>query len=130
MSISRDREIDFSIITRLGGVAKTYKAGSEIMREGDPRTHMFYLHKGRAAVIAKGHEVEEVKDGGIFGEMAIIDHGARSASVVARTDCEVVAVDERLFLLLVRQTPFFAIDVMRSLVKRLRKMNELLGATR
>ena len=97
------------------------------MREGDPRTHMFYLHKGKAAVIAKGREVEEVKDGGIFGEMAIIDHGARSASVVARTDCEVVAVDERLFLLLVRQTPFFAIDVMRSLVKRLRAMNEMLA---
>lgn len=127
MSMSRDRDLDFSIITKLGGVAKTYKAGTEIMREGDVRTHMFYLHKGRAAVIAKGTEVEEVRDGGIFGEMAIIDHGPRSASVVARTDCEVVIVDERLFLLLVRQAPFFAIDVMRSLVRRLRAMNELLA---
>jgi CRP/FNR family transcriptional regulator, cyclic AMP receptor protein len=127
MSMSRDRDLDFSIITKLGGVAKTYKAGSEIMREGEPRSHMYYLHKGKAAVLAKGHEVEEVRDGGIFGEMAIIDHGPRSASVVARTDCEVVVVDERLFLLLVRQAPFFAIDVMRSLVRRLRAMNEMLS---
>ena len=75
----------------------------------------------------KGHEVEEVDDGGIFGEMAMIDYGPRSASVVAKTDCEAVEIDEKLFLLLVRQTPFFAIDVMRTLVRRLRAMNELLA---
>ncbi|HEY7607838.1 MAG TPA: cyclic nucleotide-binding domain-containing protein [Alphaproteobacteria bacterium] len=127
MTISRDRDIDFSIILRLGGVAKRYPAGSEIMHEGEPRTHMFYLHKGKAAVVAKGREVEEVGEGGIFGEMAMIDYGPRSASVIARTDCEAVAIDEPLFLLLVHQTPFFAIDVMRTLVRRLRAMNEMLA---
>ncbi len=127
MSLSRDRTIDFSIILRLGGVAKRYPAGSTIMREGEPRTHMYYLHKGKAAVVAKGREVEEVQEGGIFGEMAMIDYGPRSASVLAKTDCETVAIDERLFLLLVRQTPFFAIDVMRTLVGRLRRMNEMLS---
>lgn len=127
MSLSRDRTIDFSIILRLGGVAKRYTAGSTIMREGEPRTHMYYLHKGKAAVVAKGREVEEVQEGGIFGEMAMIDYGPRSASVLAKTDCETVAIDERLFLLLVHQTPFFAIDVMRTLVGRLRRMNEMLS---
>ena len=127
MSISRDREVDFGIILRLGGVAKRYSAGTEIMREGEPRAHMYYLHKGKAAVVAKGHEVEEVGDGGIFGEMSMIDYGPRSASVIAKTDCEAVPIDEKLFLLLVRQTPFFAIDVMRTLVRRLRAMNELIA---
>lgn len=127
MSISRDREVDFEIMLRLGGVARRYPAGAEIMREGEPRAHMFCLHKGKAAVVAKGREVEEVAEGGIFGEMAMIDYGPRSASVIAKTDCEAVAIDEKLFLLLVRQTPFFAIDVMRTLVRRLRAMNELLG---
>jgi CRP-like cAMP-binding protein len=127
MSISRDREVDFGIILKLGGVARQYTAGTTIMREGEPRSHMFYLHKGKAAVVAKGHEVEQVEEGGIFGEMAMIDYGPRSASVVAATDCEAVAIDEKLFLLLVRQTPFFAIDVMRTLVRRLRAMNELLA---
>jgi CRP-like cAMP-binding protein len=127
MTISRDRDVDFGIIMRLGGVAKRYPAGAEIMREGEPRTHMFYLHQGQAAVVAKGREVEEVDAGGIFGEMAIIDYGPRSASVIAKTDCEAVAIDEQLFLLLVHQTPFFAIDVMRTLVRRLRAMNEMLA---
>ena len=128
MSISRDREVDFGIILKLGGVARHYAAGETIMVEGEPRSHMFYLHKGKAAVLAKGREVEQVEAGGIFGEMAMIDYGPRSASVVAKTDCEAVEIDEKLFLLLVRQTPFFAIDVMRTLVRRLRAMNDLLGA--
>ena len=128
MSISRDREVDFGIIQKLGGVDKHYAAGATIMREGEPRSHMFYLNKGKAAVVVRSHEVEEVESGGIFGEMAMIDYGPRSASVVAKTDCEAVEIDEKLFLLLVRQTPFFAIDVMRTLVRRLRAMNELLAA--
>jgi CRP-like cAMP-binding protein len=70
--------------------------------------------------------VDEVHEGGIFGEMAMIDDGPRSATVVAKTECEVVPVDERQFLVLVRQAPFFALDVMRTLVRRLRVMNERL----
>jgi CRP-like cAMP-binding protein len=128
MTLSQNRVPDFSIIQRLGGSAKRYSAGTEIMREGEPATHMFFLHKGTASVRTKGREVEEVHAGGIFGEMAMIDHEPRSATVVAITDCEVVSVDERLFLLLVHQTPFFALDVMRTLVRRLRAMNERLIA--
>lgn len=124
MALYDNRNIDFSIIQRMGGRVKTYPAGTVIMRAGEPRTEMFYLHKGSAAVLAGGREVELVGEGGIFGEMAMIDNGPRSATVVAKTDCEAVPVDERLFLLLVHQTPFFALDVMRTLVGRLRKMNE------
>jgi len=126
MSLSRNRGIDFSIIQRMGGKTKTYRAGTEIMREGEPATHMFYLHEGVATVTAHGHAVEDVAAGGIFGEMAMIDNAPRSATVTAKTDCEVVAVDERLFLLLVHQTPFFSLDVMRTLVSRLRAMNDRL----
>lgn len=126
MSLSRNRGIDFSIIQRMGGKTKTYAAGTEIMREGEPATHMFYLHKGVATVTAHSQAVEDVAAGGIFGEMAMIDNAPRSATVTAKTDCEVVAVDERLFLLLVHQTPFFSLDVMRTLVSRLRAMNDRL----
>lgn len=126
MTLSDNRNVDFSIIQRMGGRAKTYPAGTEIMRAGEPGTQMFYLHKGTAVVVAGGREIEELKEGAIFGEMAMIDHAPRSATVAAKTDCEAVPVDERLFLLLVHQTPFFALDVMRTLVGRLRRMNELL----
>ena len=129
MSLSRSRGIDFSIIERMGGKTKVYRAGTVIMGEGEPATHMFYLHKGLATVTVLGKSVEEVAAGGIFGEMAMIDNAPRSATVTAKTDCDVVAVDERLFLLLVHQTPFFSLDVMRTLVSRLRAMNDRMRVT-
>jgi CRP-like cAMP-binding protein len=61
---------------------------------------------------------------GIFGEMALIDKEPRSATVVAATDVELVPVDEKQFLFLVSQTPFFALRVMRVLAGRLRVANK------
>ncbi|MCW5773611.1 MAG: cyclic nucleotide-binding domain-containing protein [Rhodospirillaceae bacterium] len=129
MNPSPQRSIDFSIVQRMGGETTAHPAGAVIMSEGERRSQMFYVAKGRVTVMAKGRVVEEVGEGGIFGEMAMIDDGPRSATVMAKTDCEVVAVDERLFLVLVRQAPFFALDVMRTLVRRLRVMNEKLTPT-
>ena len=49
------------------------------------------------------------------------------ASVIARTDCEFVAVDEKRFQFLVQQAPYFAIQVMRLMAERLRATNKLLA---
>ena len=59
-----------------------------------------------------------------FGEMALIDKKPRSATVTAATDVEMVPVNERQFLFLVSQTPFFALKVMRVLAGRLRIANK------
>ena len=61
----------------------------------------------------------------IFGEMALIDPGARSATAVAATDAAVVPISEKQFLFLVSRTPYFALNVMRVLVRRLRTSNLL-----
>jgi CRP-like cAMP-binding protein len=55
--------------------------------------------------------------------MALIDHSPRSATIVAVEDTELVPINERLFVVLVQDTPFFALDVMRVLVERIRLMN-------
>jgi CRP-like cAMP-binding protein len=68
--------------------------------------------------------METLGPGGIFGEMALIDGTVRSATVRAKTDCEVAPINEKTFLFLVHETPFFAIAVMRALAGRLRHMNE------
>jgi CRP-like cAMP-binding protein len=71
-----------------------------------------------------GETVEEIGAGGIFGEMALIDQSPRGATVTAVEDCEVIPIDERLFIILVQRSPYFGLEVMRILVGRLRSMNE------
>jgi CRP-like cAMP-binding protein len=55
--------------------------------------------------------------------MALIDRRPRSATAIAKTDAHLVRIDERRFQFMVQQTPFFALEVMRTIVRRLRDMN-------
>ena len=74
----------------------------------------------RVEIRVGGDLVDTHGPGEIFGEMALIDSQARSASFTAKTDCRLVPVDERRFLFMVQQTPFFALNVMQVLADRLR----------
>jgi CRP-like cAMP-binding protein len=56
--------------------------------------------------------------------MALIDGSPRNATARAKSDCEVAPINEKSFLFLVHETPFFAIAVMRTLADRLRRANE------
>ena len=67
--------------------------------------------------------VETVSVDEFFGEMALIDGGIRSATAVAKTDCSLVPINEKQFLFMVQETPFFALRVMRTLTARLRQVN-------
>ena len=87
---------------------------------------MYVLKSGRVAIKVHGKTVEEITPGGIFGEMGIIDHQRRSASATALEPSVVVPIDERLFLTLVQETSYFALDVMHTLAERIRAMNERL----
>jgi len=58
--------------------------------------------------------------------LALIDHGQRSASAIAKTDCKIVPLDEKRFLYMVQETPNFALQVMQIMAERLRRMDAYL----
>ncbi len=98
-----------------------YAAGELIFEAGDPGHVMYVVQEGEVDVLANGRVIDTVTAGGIFGEMALIDRSPRSASVMARTDCRVVPLDEARFMQHVHRTPFFALQVMRIMTERLRR---------
>lgn len=100
-------------------------AGQPLFSEGDDGHRMFVLATGTAEVIVNNRVVEQLQHGNIVGEMGIVSPGPRSATVVASTDCEFVAIDEKRFNYLVQQTPFFATQVMRVMAERLRAVNQM-----
>lgn len=101
-------------------------AGQALFREGDKGNQMYVLETGTAEVLVQGRVVETLEHGSIVGEMGLVSPGPHSASVIAKTDCEFVVVDEKRFQFLVQQTPYFAIQVMRLMAERLRATNNLL----
>jgi CRP-like cAMP-binding protein len=101
--------------------ARPYFAGAAIFRAGDAGDNMYVVVEGEVRIVANGKELELLGPGGVFGEIALIDNGPRSADAVAATDCRVVPVDEAWFKFLVQQTPFFSLQIMRVMADRLRR---------
>jgi CRP/FNR family transcriptional regulator, cyclic AMP receptor protein len=117
--------IDFQMLANAGYPPTRFAADDVIFSEGDKGDVMYVVRSGEVAISHQGHVVETLGGGGIFGEMALIDGSPRSATVRAKTDCEVVSITEKTFLFLVHETPYFAIAVMRTLARRLRHMDEI-----
>lgn len=108
---------------------ETYRAGDPIFREGAQGNVMYAILDGDVELMIGGKLVEIVTVGNVIGEMALIDSKPRSASANAITDCRLAPITEKQFLLLVQETPFFSLYVMRVLAERLRKMDAMLIPT-
>ncbi len=100
---------------------KTIPAGEMLFSEDDTGTEMYVIIEGEVDVSYAGRFLETVGPGGLVGEMALIDHKTRSATVTAKTDCKVVAIDERRFSFMVQETPHFALEVMKIMTDRMRR---------
>jgi CRP/FNR family transcriptional regulator, cyclic AMP receptor protein len=110
-------------VVRFADDFEGFSAGQHIFTVGQPGDTMYVVKEGEVEVVVNGKVVDTVSPGGIFGEMALIDKQPRSATAVAKTDCKLVSVNEERFQRLVKQTPHFAIQVMRVMAQRLRHMD-------
>lgn len=104
---------------------ETFSAGQEIFREGEPGEVMYFVQEGEVEIRIGDELIDVERQGGILGEMALIEHKPRSASAIARSDCKLVPIAEKQFTFLVQETPFFALQVMRVMANRLRRQDEV-----
>lgn len=118
--------LDDALLARVGATSKIFDAGEKVFLEDEIGTGLYVVKSGRVDVITYGTVLENVRAGGIVGEMALIDDGPRSAAAIAAEPTEVIAIDKAAFLELVRAQPEFALYVMSVLTNRLRRMNKQL----
>ncbi len=105
---------------------QSFSAGQTVFEQGSRRDRMYVVVSGEVEILIEGVSVEVAGPGSLVGEMALIDDGPRSSSVVARVASDLVPVDRERFLFLVQQTPYFALNVMKVLTERLRRMDAFL----
>jgi CRP/FNR family cyclic AMP-dependent transcriptional regulator len=100
---------------------ESYPAGTTIFEADDFGDVMYAVQAGEVDIIVDGAVVETVGEGGIFGEMGLINNFPRAAAAVAKTDCRLVPVDEYHFYYLISETPTFALQVMQAMADRMRR---------
>jgi CRP/FNR family transcriptional regulator, cyclic AMP receptor protein len=107
--------------------AKPFPAGTTIFEKGDKGEEMYVVKEGEVDIVINDFHFETVHPNGIFGELSLIDQENRIASAVARTDCILQVIDKRHFLFLVQETPLFAIQIMKIMADRLRRVDILIA---
>jgi CRP-like cAMP-binding protein len=115
---------DFELLVRGGFPLQRFEADTTIFAQDDDGACMYVVRSGRVSILANGAVLDNVGPNGTFGEMALIDGSPRSATAIAREPTEVAVIDERAFLYLVERSPAFALDLLRRLARRLRRMTE------
>lgn len=109
----------------------SFKAGDTILSQDDDGDTAFLIVSGTVEVtIGAGtgaRTVGTLKVGEVFGEMSLIEPGPRTATVKAVTDTECVETSYEQFAAAIHDNPEAAIEFMKTLVRRLRHMNELMA---
>ena len=108
-----------------------FQVGDYIFFEGDVESHFYIIESGTVVITTKNKqnqriEVARLKEGETFGEFALIDKGARTASAQALTDVSVMKVSAEGYESMLNEIPLWASTMLKSFVLRLKQMNESL----
>jgi len=99
------------------------EAGEAIFRAYDMGAEMYVVIEGEVDLSIGDKVIETVGPGEPFGEMALIDQAPRTATATAKTACKLAVIPEKRFCFMIQQTPHFALQIMKVMADRLRKMN-------
>jgi CRP-like cAMP-binding protein/cation transporter-like permease len=110
-----------------------FEPGSTIVKEGAVDSSALFIIEEGEVEISRGYDKGHVAlatmgEGQYFGELALIDGSARSATAIAKTTLRVLVLERQDFIDFVHRDPDAAIRVMADLAARLRHTNELVSA--
>ena len=121
---------ELQALSRAASVRR-YPAGASILREGEPGDLFFALVRGVVKVFVDSPEGREVvlthlQSGEFFGEMALFDNEARSASVSALSEAEMVVLARADFLSILEHDFNLSRRILKTLSSRLRRADDVI----
>jgi CRP/FNR family cyclic AMP-dependent transcriptional regulator len=97
--------------------------GQRLITAGHTGAEVHIVISGTAACLVDGIEVEQFGVGDFFGEVATLDGGPRTATVVALTEMDILVFNGVEFETLVRSSPDVAHRLLKAMAHRLRHAN-------
>jgi CRP/FNR family transcriptional regulator, cyclic AMP receptor protein len=96
-------------------------AGEVICTEGEPGHDFYLIADGEATIEHDGQAFAKLHTGDHFGELALLDRGPRSATVVAARDSRLYVLHEASFASVLNEVPALAQKLLATLARRLRE---------
>jgi len=107
---------------------RIFSARETVVAQGDEAKALFVIARGRLKVVSNGPDGRDtvlgIMDAGeVFGEVALIDGGLRSATCTAVEECELLSIDRSSFLQLLESSPTISLKLLFVLAQRLRRLS-------
>ena len=107
----------------------SHKAGKVIFQKHDPGDSLLAVISGRVKIVSLSNDGREIilshmAAGEIFGELALLDGGERSADAVAETDCELLVIQRRDFERFLHEHVDVAIRLLAIVAQRVRHTSD------
>lgn len=99
------------------------EAGATLVDQGELGREAFFVIEGAATVRRNGRKVGTLGPGDAIGELALLDHGPRTATVTADTEMTVLVLSAREFSGVLEQVPSLAGKLLAQLAQRVRELD-------
>ena len=101
----------------------TVPAGHVLTDQGQMGREAFVLVDGSATVRRNGKKVATLGAGSVVGELSLLDHGPRTATVTTDTEATVLVIDQRHFLGVLDSVPAVAHKLLANLAAKVREFD-------
>ena len=106
-------------------------AGDMLFQAGEPGESLFIVRSGEVELFVRDNAGQKILltiacANQIFGELALLDRGPRTATALALNDSELLALDREDLLLLFQKTPTAALRLLAGMGHMTRKADELI----
>jgi CRP/FNR family cyclic AMP-dependent transcriptional regulator len=117
--------LDTHQLARLGALADEIDLpeGRVLMRQGESGSEMMVLIDGSVRVERDGRVIAERGPGETMGEISLIDHGERTATVTLTAPSRLLVVGHREFHSLMDEFPEVKMRVLESMARRIRSLD-------
>jgi len=101
----------------------TMTAGTLLADQGQTGREAFIVLDGSVSVRRNGRKVATLGPGSIVGELSLLDHGPRTATIVCESDTTLFVISQRHFMAVVDDVPSIAHKLLSSLAARIRELD-------
>ncbi|RIL11892.1 MAG: hypothetical protein DCC75_01455 [Proteobacteria bacterium] len=110
---------------------KSIAAGQTIIEQGGQAEAVYSLIEGKAEAYVDGVLVGEIQQDDIFGMLAVITKGLRTATVIAKSDCVVLSVPPEKFIELINTRPAAVLSMIEDMARTITELNaKVVGAAK
>ncbi len=98
----------------------TMTAGTMVVDQGQMGREAFVILNGTVTVRRSGKKITQLTTGAVVGELSLLDHGPRTATVTCDTDCTLFVLDQRHFRGVLEANPSIAMKLLSALAGHIR----------